>query len=115
MIVDIPSGVAPVVVSVTVVVHVGRQDGAEKLAVVPVGNPLAEKVTDAAAPDEAVDHFLLRHRPAELREHLHVDTNRQALAVHEHPVTVEDEELDAHTTAARARSSTVTPGPPSRG
>ena len=49
-----PSGVAPLVVSVTVVVHVGVHDGATKFAVVPDGNPLALKLTDAAVPDSSV-------------------------------------------------------------
>jgi hypothetical protein len=52
--VEVPSGVVPDVVNVTVLGHVGRHDGAEKLAVVPAGRPLAVKLTAAGVPDTSV-------------------------------------------------------------
>jgi hypothetical protein len=44
------------------------------------------------APDEARRHLGLAERPAELAEHLGLDADREALAVDEDTVAVEDHE-----------------------
>ena len=46
------------------------------------------------AADEALDDLALGEGPAQLGEDPHVDADGQALAVHEHAVAVEDDELE---------------------
>jgi hypothetical protein len=48
------------------------------------------------AADEALDHLGLGQRPAELGEHPDVDPHADPLAVDEHPVAVEDDEIPGH-------------------
>src|SRR3954453_18507877 len=57
------------------------------------------------APHEPLDDLLLRERPPELAEHLDVEGDREALAVDEHAVAVEDDELGPHERYRRSRTS----------
>ena len=59
VIVDVPVGVDAAVVRVNVEEHVGLHDAGENAAVVPVGRPEAENVTDCAVPDTRVAVIVL--------------------------------------------------------
>jgi hypothetical protein len=59
VIVDVPVGVDAEVVSVTVDEQVGLHDPAENAAVVPVGMPEAENVTDCEVPETSVAVIVL--------------------------------------------------------
>ena len=59
VIVDDPVGVDAEVVSVNVDEHVGLHDAGENAAVVPVGMPEAENVTDCAVPEIRVAVIVL--------------------------------------------------------
>jgi hypothetical protein len=52
--VDVPTGVLPVVVTVNVELPVPVTVAGEKLAVAPVGNPLALKAMEPEKPENAV-------------------------------------------------------------
>ena len=57
--VELPTGVELVVVIVSVLVQVGLQLGLEKLAVAPVGRPLAVRLTACVGPDTRVAVMVL--------------------------------------------------------
>jgi hypothetical protein len=44
--------------------------------------------------EESVDHLLLAEDPTQFGENSHVDADGEALAVHQHAVTIEDHEFD---------------------
>ena len=59
VIVDVPVGVDTEVVRVNVDEQVGLHDAGENAAVVPLGRPEAENVTDCAVPDTSVAVIVL--------------------------------------------------------
>src|SRR5262249_54052748 len=70
---------------------------------VPAGGQLAAQVgldpglgVPVGAPDESLDHLGLAERPAQLAQYDHVHLDRQALAVDEYAITIEDQQFDGH-------------------
>ena len=59
VIVELPTGVVAAVAMVSVLVHVGLQEGAEKLAVAPLGRPEALRLTAWVVPVRRVAVIVL--------------------------------------------------------